>query len=125
MRTETTTLIVLFLVVPFFLGAQDYLGTWSMPGLAEDGSKITNTVTISKDGSMTVDFASDGTVEVRSTYTVTDGVVSMTDSGKESPCYGIVGKYRLAVSGDTMTATLVDDPCDVRRADSMTMQRKQ
>jgi hypothetical protein len=126
MRSIKTTLFFLFLTLPFFLAAQDYVGSWNMPGMLEDGTKITNTVTMKADGTMTVDFGSDGAVDVNMTYTVTDGVISMTDHSKESPCHGTVGKYRIAVSGDTMTATLVDDPCDARRGDGskMVMTRK-
>lgn len=125
MQNLKLTLLFLFLAAPFFLTAQDYLGSWNMAGVAPDGTKVTNTVTMNADGTMTVDFGSDGTIEVRSTYSVSDGVVSMTDSSKESPCHGMTGKYRLAVSGNTMTAKLIEDPCDARRSDQIVMQRKQ
>lgn len=116
--------VFLLLCTPFFLGAQDFLGSWTMPGTTPEGESITNTITFNADGTMTVDFASDGTVDVKSTYTYADGKVSVSDSSSESPCYGKTGVYQVAVNGKSMTATLVSDPCEARRADKMMMTKK-
>jgi hypothetical protein len=116
--------ILFLLFSPFFLQAQDFLGAWTMSGTTPEGQTITNTVAFNADGTMTIDFGSDGQVEVTSTYTHNGSQVSVSDTDKASDCYGKVGVYNVTVSGDTFTAVLVNDPCDARRADKMVMTRK-
>jgi hypothetical protein len=122
---NTRFLPILFLLfTPFFLQAQDFVGSWTMSGTTPEGQTITNTITFKADGKLTVDFGSDGQVEVNATYTQKGNQVSFSDTSKESDCYGKVGVYNVSVSGDTFTAVLVSDPCDARRADKMVMTRK-
>ncbi|WP_020570465.1 hypothetical protein [Neolewinella persica] len=116
--------IIFLLFAPFFLQAQDFLGSWTMSGTTPEGQTITNTIAFNADGTMTVDFGNDGKVDVNATYTHKGNQISVSDTSKESDCYGKLGVYSVTVSGDTFTAVLVSDPCDARRADKMVMTRK-
>lgn len=105
----------------FFLGstltAQSMQGAWLMEGTTEDGTKITNKISFAADGTLTVDFANDGTIEVRAAYKQDGDKVSILAPSKEDPCHGTTGIYQVSIDGDICTVTLVDDPCDMRRGD--------
>lgn len=116
--------ILFLLFTPFLAQAQDFLGSWALSGTTPEGKTITNTVTFKADGTMTVDFGSDGKIDVNSTYTHKNNRVSVSDTGNEGGCYGKVGVYDVTVAGDTFSAVLVSDPCEARRMDKMLMTRK-
>lgn len=112
--------LILFSVL-FLLGsslaAQSMQGSWLMEGTTEDGAKITNKITFAADGSLTVDFANDGTVEVRAAYKQEGNKVTILAPAKEDPCHGTTGVYQVSIDGDVCTVNLVEDGCDMRRGD--------
>ena len=124
MKTTKFLPVLFLLLLPFLASAQDFVGSWTMPDKAPDGTAVTNTISFAADGKMTIDFASDGKIDVNMTYTYTDGVVTINDTSKESPCSGKIGKYKMTVAGDTCTATLIEDACEQRRVEKRVMTRK-
>lgn len=124
MKTTKLLPILVLLLAPFLMQAQDFLGAWTISGTTPQGQSVTNTITFNADKTMTVDFGSDGKVDVHSTYTLKGNQVSVSDTSEGGGCYGKVGVYNVTVAGDILTATLVSDPCEARRADVMEMKRK-
>lgn len=88
-----------------------------MDGKTPDGQTVTNKVTFKADGALQVDFGNDGSVDVHSTYTLDGNKISMNDTTKESPCYGMKGIYEIKIEGDKCTFTVVEDACAVRKGD--------
>ena len=124
MKTTKLLPILVLLFTPFLMQAQDFIGAWTISGTTPQRKPVTNTITFNADKTKTVDFGSDGKVDVRSTFTVNGKQVSVSNTGQEGGCYGKVGVYNVTVAGDILTATLVNDPCEARRADVMEMKRK-
>lgn len=110
-------LILSLLLSPLFLSGQSIYGSWAMEGTTSDGETVTNTVSFMENGQMTVDFGSDGSVDVEAAFTLDGNQISISDSNEESPCYNKIGIYAFSIDGKTMTAEVVEDPCDERRGD--------
>ncbi len=121
MKYNKPLAMFILLFTPFLLQAQDIVGSWSVTGVTPDGTSITNTITFNTDMTMTVDMGSDGTIDVRAKYSVDGDVVSVSDTGTKSPCYGKVGMYRMSFADDKATATLVKDDCVERKGDGRPM----
>lgn len=121
MRFSKFMLLGALFITPFFMSAQSVVGSWLMEGTTESGAKIMNKISFLASGDMTVDFANDGSIEVKATYTQTGDKVSITATSKEDPCSGTVGVYQVTVAGNTCTAKVVNDPCDARRGDGTPM----
>ncbi|MEO0733643.1 MAG: hypothetical protein AAFZ52_12475 [Bacteroidota bacterium] len=127
MKTTRFLPLLLLFVLPCFLGAQDIVGAWAITSFTDEaGQPFPATITFQGDGNFSVDMGADGKVDIEGTFTLADGIISITDTNADSPCKGMVGKYRMAVAGDTATATMVSDPCKARGGDGtpMTMKRK-
>lgn len=121
MRFSKFMLLGALFIIPFFMSAQSVVGSWLMEGTTESGAKITNKISFLASGDMTVDFANDGSIEVKATYTQAGDKVSITATSKEDPCSGTVGVYQVTIAGNTCTAKVVNDPCDARRGDGTPM----
>lgn len=125
MKAQTFLLALFFLTTPFFLSAQSMVGDWTYQGPGPDGKEITNTMTMKEDGTLSVDFGSDGQVEVVAAYTIEGDQITINDTLEQSPCYGKAGVYTFKIDGDNITITLVEDACDLRRRDRpWTLTRK-
>ena len=58
---------------------------------------------------------SNGEVLVRSSCKITGDIVTLTDySTGEYSCPGATGKYKINLSGDSFTLTLIEDSCEGR-----------
>jgi len=58
---------------------------------------------------------SNGEVLVRSVCKITGDVVTITDySTGQYSCPDMTGKYKINLSGDSLTLTLLEDPCEGR-----------
>lgn len=126
MKTHNFLFILLLFMTPFALSAQSMVGTWTYQDTTPDGTEVTNTMTMNEDGSFTVDFGSDGKANVLGTYTIDGSKITISDTAKESPCYGKDGVYNFKLEGDIVTITLIEDACEIRRSDRpMTLTRKQ
>jgi hypothetical protein len=81
------------------------VGTWSRSDL---------TLTLNSDGTVT---ASSGGNTVTGTYQVVGTKITEVDTGGLGACpQSQVGTYSYSISGNTMTITLVSDPCTGRAA---------
>lgn len=126
MKTHHFLFILLLFTTPFALSAQSMVGSWTYQDTTPDGTEVTNTMTMHEDGTFTVDFASDGKADVLGTYTIDGSKITISDTPKESPCHGKDGVYSFKLEGDTVTITLIEDACEIRRRDRpWTITRKQ
>lgn len=126
MKTYNLLFTMLFLMTSFALSAQSMVGTWTYQATTPDGTEVTNTMTMNEDGTFTVDFASDGKADVLGTYAIDGNQITISDTPEESPCYGKDGVYSFNIEGDTVTITLIEDACEIRRSDRpMILTRKQ
>ena len=125
MKNLKFVLFSLLFSFPLLMTGQSFTGDWLFEGTAEDGTKMTNRISVKDDGTMTVDFGNDGTEEVQMTYTMDGNKVSMVDHNEQSPCKGITGTYEVNVQGDICNVKLIEDACDPRRGDGKpsTMKR--
>lgn len=127
MKLSQLFLAAALLLTPFFSSAQSYIGDWQWDQKTPDGNVITSTMSFKADGTYAVDFESDGTPEVMGKYTYQDGKMTIEDTS-EGACKGVEAVYALTVEGNTATAKMVSDPCEVRAGDNdgsaMTLTRK-
>ena len=94
-------------------GTDSLVGRWERdePFDLEEGLMGDLAWTGSDDGSCEVELQTDEFTEAFAcTYTAEAGDFTMQDDG----CPGDVGRYTYSVSGDALTFTLVDDPCEDR-----------
>jgi hypothetical protein len=110
-------------LLPFGLFAQNPVGAWKMSVPDENGKMTPLKVDISADGTYSVDFGADGTVENKGKYTLDGGKMTIQDT-EGSDCTE-QGVYTLKIEGDTLTMTRVSDGCANRGGQEgvMTMQR--
>lgn len=117
MKSHLFFFFLLLFITPFALSAQSMVGSWTYQDTAPDGTEMTNTMVMHEDGTFTVDFASDGKVEVLGTYTIDGSKITIRDTPEESPCHGKDGVYSFTADGDSITITLIEDACEIRRRD--------
>jgi hypothetical protein len=88
------------------------VGRWQRDEPFDFGDFVATVIwTGSDDGGCEVELQADGFAEAFDcTYTAEAGDFTMQDDG----CPGDVGRYTYSVSGDTLTLSLVDDPCEER-----------
>ncbi|PHN02489.1 hypothetical protein [Flavilitoribacter nigricans] len=115
MKIPHSFTIVFFTITPFFLTAQSMVGDWTYSGPGPDGEELINTMSMKEDGSLSVDFGSDGQIEVVASYTIEGKQITINDVSEQSPCHGKAGVYEFALDGDNVTITLVEDACELRR----------
>ena len=110
-------------MLPFGLMAQSPVGACNMSIPDENGKMTPLKVDISADGTYSVDFGADGTVENKGKYTLDGGKMTIQDTeGSDGTEQGV---YTLKIEGDTLTMTRVSDGCANRGGQEgvMTMQR--
>ncbi|MEM1324653.1 MAG: lipocalin family protein [Bacteroidota bacterium] len=126
MKTQLFFALLFFVSTPFFLSAQSIVGDWLIDSQTADGTPTQDIFSMKADGTFTVDFGSDGKVDVLGTYTINGDQITIQDTPKESPCYGKKGIYEFKVEGDIMTGKMISDECELRRSNRpMKMTRKQ
>jgi len=102
----------LFLFAPAFMGAQSMTGAWKVSDVpTEDGGVTTITITFTDAGTYTVDYGSDGNVETNGTYSIDGDKISIKDDN----CGDAVGLWQFSISGNTMSSTAIDEPCESRK----------
>ncbi len=102
----------ILLLLPFGLMAQSPVGNWKMSVPDGNGNMMALKVSISDQGTYTVDYGADGTIETKGKYTL-DGAKMTVQDTEGSDCTG-QGVYTFKVEGDTFTMTRVSDPCENR-----------
>lgn len=105
-------LTLALLLSPLSLMAQSPVGSWKLSVPDDKGNMIPLKVDISDQGTYTLDFGADGSVETKGKYSM-DGAKMTIQDAEGTDCTG-VGVYTLKVEGDTMTMTRVSDACTNR-----------
>ncbi len=105
-------LTLALLLSPLSLMAQSPVGSWKLPVPDGNGNMVTLKVDISDQGTYTLDFGGDGTIETKGKYTMDGAKMTIQDS-EGADCTG-VGVYTIKVEGDTLTMTRVSDACTDR-----------
>ncbi len=107
-------LLGLLCCVSFAATAQTMVGDWSAKGADENGNPMTFKVSLKADGTYTVDFGADGTVEIEGKYTIAGNQMTIEDTGGPAACNAGKGVYTFELTETTNTLTLVSDPCEGR-----------
>ena len=102
------SLAVLFLM-PLGLAAQSPAGTWKLNVPDDKGNMIPLYVDISDNGTYTLDFGADGTVDSRGKYSLDNDKMTIQDT-EGSDCTE-AGVYAFKNNGATLTMTRISDAC--------------
>lgn len=121
--------VLFFLVLTFAvtlssdLMAQDPFGNWKMSVPDQNGVMIPLAVVIAADGTYTIDFGADGTIETKGKHLEDGNKITIRDI--EGTDCTEAGVYTFKIEGDTMTMTRVSDSCPGRGGPEgiMTMRR--
>jgi hypothetical protein len=111
-------IMMILLGLPFCLQAQDLAGQWEMevPG-REEGTMVTVVLTMSDDGTYTVDFEADGQVEVKGAFERNGNQITIWDTGgvEGAACPSSAkGVYQVEVSEEMLKLNRVSDDCTNR-----------
>ncbi len=102
------SLAVLFLM-PLGLAAQSPAGSWKLNVPDDKGNMIPLNVDISADGTYTLDFGADGTIDTKGKYSLDNGKMTIQDT--EGTDCTEAGVYTFKNDGNTLTMTRVSDGC--------------
>jgi hypothetical protein len=107
----------LMLIAPMFLMAQaSVVGDWKLEVPGEDGQLYASKLSFDAEGNYTLDFAMDGTINVRGKYEVDGSRITLWDVGGEFGCPSeMKGVYEFEVTDTAMRASVVKDDCAGRR----------
>jgi hypothetical protein len=75
------------------------------------------TTTFNADGTRTVEVPA-ASITINETYTLEGDTLTITGGADDAFCMGAPGVYTVADAGDSVTFTVVNDPCE-QRATSM------
>lgn len=89
------------------------VGNWQLSFPTDDGGTMTVKVSMKNDGTYTVDFGVDGTIEVNGKYKVEGDKMTIKDVSGPQSCSG-TGVYTVTVEGDTLTMKQISDECEGR-----------
>lgn len=115
MNFSKLLIIAALLCAPLFMNAQDFIGTWKWDAPGQDGQMVPCSITFNADGTLEMDFAMDGQIETKGTFTHEGNVITIIET-EGGPCVNKKGTYKLAVSGDTVTPEMVSEECDERKS---------
>jgi len=104
-----------------FASAQDSItGDWLFEYSEPDGTTHKTKISFTVEGDYSVDFSTDGQVNVLGKYIVEGDKVTLWDVGGEFACPDQVkGTYQVKFEGDTMHVVAMDDPCEPRKGPGM------
>ncbi len=107
-------LVGLLFCLPFIASAQGTLtGDWKMSVPDEQGNMMTVKLTMTAEGTHTVDFGIDGTFDIEGTHTLEGDQITISDVKGAAACPSDQkGVYKYKVEGDTLTMTRVSDACE-------------
>lgn len=90
---------------------------------AQDGSTMNIKVSLKGDGSYTVDFGNDGTIEINGAYTTEEDKINIKDVDAPQACPG-EAVYTYVATDSHLTMTRVSDPCEGRGGPDGVMMMK-
>ena len=111
LRNCLMTVVVSF---PLILSAQSVTGDWKTEVPGPDGNSINFKVSMKSDGTYTVDFGQDGTIEISGSYQVDGDQMTIQDTGGAQACTSGKGVYKIEISGNSLTMTRISDSCEGR-----------
>ena len=82
MKLSQLLFVGVVLMTPFFMNAQDHIGTWATSITNQEGNTMTLHLTFNADDSYGVDFFVNGTAEEIGKYSVSNGELTMTASNE-------------------------------------------
>lgn len=115
MKKILFNLSILLLFPLFVMSQSSIVGAWMTEIPNPEGVIIPVKLVISEDGSYTVDFGNDGTVEINGKYELNGDQITIWDVAGEMACLD-AGKavYKFAVDAEAFAMTRVTDPCEGR-----------
>ncbi len=101
------------LCLPVGLMGQSVVGDWQMTASDPDGNQMTIQVSMTANGTYTVDFGVDGSIEVNGNYKLEGSKMTIKDSSGPQACPQ-EAVYTVEVSGNSLKMIRVSDPCEGR-----------
>ena len=101
------TCLICFLA--FSMSAQSVVGKWKFEFPGEEGTTVI-VCDMKADGTYTLDFGADGTVELNGKYTLSGDTMTFSDDGD---CKG-KGVYKAEATDTDLTMTKISDECEGR-----------
>ncbi len=121
MKTPLFRLLLAIVVAsPLGLSAQSPAGNWKTSVPNAEGKMMLLQVNIMDNGTYTIDFGADGTVEIKGKYTLDKETMTIQDT-EGSDCMES-GVYTFKVEGDNLTMTRIKDGCANRGGPEGVMQ---
>ena len=112
MKLLSSLFVIAALALPVSLFAQSPVGDWMASGTTPEGETWSFKVSIKADNTYTVDFGTDGQIDIRGTYAISGDQITVKDN-EGSDCTG-TGVYKYTVDGASLTMTKVRDECEGR-----------
>ncbi len=97
---------------PTFLAGQSLIGKWTIDVLSHDGGTVAVSASINADGTYSMDFGKDGSIDVKGKYELVGNQITMWDISGELACPSdLKGDYLVYIKGNEMTMSLLEDEC--------------
>jgi hypothetical protein len=124
MKTLKSFFTAFALMLPILAFSQgDLVGNWKTVGKMEDGSPFDILLSISDDGSFTVDFGADGQVDVKGYFETKDDQVTIVEKeGLNVECKDVKGVYKYTADAASLVMVRVEDACPGRSGPSGRME---
>lgn len=109
-------LLICSFMLPLFTMAQDSIvGQWKMEVPDEQGNMVAIALTIKGDGSYTVDWYLDGSIEIEGNYEMDGSEITVWDTGGPNACESDKkGRYVCTIEGGKLTMEMISDDCEGR-----------
>lgn len=115
--------LFLTLLLGFALQAQDFTGDWKLDIPQEDGTVASAKFSVKADGTYTLDFNMDGSLDVYGRYTLDGNQVAVVDYDGDYACPdGQKGVYTMRIENDVLQLTKVSEECPGRDSPSGYME---
>ena len=115
---------ILFLFFSFHAYGQSHVGNWNTQVDSPDGGTLKIKASILADGTYSLDFNQNGSIEVQGKYDLEGNQMTIWDVGGEMACPSdYKGNYSLSFNGNQMIMTLLSDQCEGRGAQKMIWTR--
>lgn len=109
-----TVLAALFFLPVSLMAQSELVGTWNLTLSGENGESMMLKVKLSDDGTYTVDFGGDGTVEINGKYSLKDSQITLEDTSGEYACPASKGVYKYTVDETNLKLERISDTCEGR-----------
>lgn len=115
MRMIRFLFLSLIFLFPLALSAQSIAGAWMMTVPTDDGGTSMIKLMIKDNGTFTVDFGNDGSVDINGQYETSGDQITVVElDGDGASCKGVKGVYQFTVDASNFVMTRVSDSCESR-----------